>query len=639
MGLISTDLDKCIGCFKCVKVCPTLLANNATDDKVMVNDKACIACGACIDACEHKARQYDDDTDRFLEDLSAGRKMSVIVAPAFAINYPEKYKRVIGYLKSKGIQHVYGVGFGADITTWAYLNYFSDHPDARGMISQPCPVIVSYVEKYMPELIDKLMPVHSPMMCLAIYLKKYLKISEDLVFLSPCIAKKAEITDSNCSGFVTYNLTFKNLMAALSTAMTCAHEEELELPGGLGAIYPMPGGLKENVEYFLVNDADVMQSEGIDEVFTFLESSIDIPNKNDLPKLFDVLNCQHGCISGTGTEKLSGIQLNRNLTDQKRRHLSTSKKPHRFRKTSAFSDPWDVSLSVDQRLQALNKQFSALNFADFTRKYTNQNMQIKSCNNVEQSAIFDDMKKVTKESRKIDCGSCGYVSCEKMVQAIGSGVNVKEHCIHYVKDLATEEFEQLQKMTQQSQEEQEQKDVALKSITTNFGVLNKSVQDLSTANEASANEATILAQHIQEIAALCTQLNESISTITDFINVYKKSNTDITNIASQTNLLSLNASIEAARAGENGRGFAVVAEEIRELSDSTKNLISQNDSQADAILPKIQESMRVIERLVTDINNMGEKVTTIAANTEEISSQTDQVLTMTENLNTDVLKL
>ena len=138
---------------------------------------------------------------------------------------------------------------------------------------------------------------------------------------------------------------------------------------------------------------------------------------------------------------------------------------------------------------------------------------------------------------------------------------------------------------------------------------------------------------------LCENLNESVGIMSDFINVYKKSNEDISSIAGQTNLLSLNASIEAARAGEQGRGFAVVAEEIRNLSDSTKNLLSQNDQKAEAILPKIGESMEAIKNLIESMNEMTEKVATIASNTEEISSQTTYVQEMTGNLRQDVEQL
>ena len=90
------------------------------------------------------------------------------------------------------------------------LKYITEHQFLGG-ISQPCPAVVNYVEKYIPELLPKMMPIHSPMMCMAIYIKKYLKCDDELAFISPCIAKKTEITDPNCYGYVKYNVTFKKL--------------------------------------------------------------------------------------------------------------------------------------------------------------------------------------------------------------------------------------------------------------------------------------------------------------------------------------------------------------------------------------------------------------------------------------------
>ncbi len=101
MELIYTN-DLCTGCNKCVRSCPVLTANIATQEGyVTVDQDKCIACGECFDVCPHEARDYYDDTDRFFEDLASGKKISVILAPAFLANYPKEYQRVLGYLKSK----------------------------------------------------------------------------------------------------------------------------------------------------------------------------------------------------------------------------------------------------------------------------------------------------------------------------------------------------------------------------------------------------------------------------------------------------------------------------------------------------------------------------------------------------------
>jgi len=52
---------------------------------IEVDPERCIACGACIDACEHSAREYVDDVEQFFADLKRGEKISVLIAPAFLL--------------------------------------------------------------------------------------------------------------------------------------------------------------------------------------------------------------------------------------------------------------------------------------------------------------------------------------------------------------------------------------------------------------------------------------------------------------------------------------------------------------------------------------------------------------------------
>lgn len=627
--------DNCTGCNKCVRDCPVLIANVATDaGKVTVDSEKCIACGACFDACEHNAREYQDDTKSFFTALEAGKKISVILAPAFLANYPHEYKKVLGYLKEKGVNHIYSVSFGADITTWGYLKYITEHQFLGG-ISQPCPAVVNYVEKYIPELLPKMMPIHSPMMCMAIYIKKYLKCDDELAFISPCIAKKTEITDPNCYSYVKYNVTFKKLFETIGNKYQGCKEYEDELEYGMGALYPMPGGLRENVEHFLGKEQVVRQVEGEEEAYRYLHEYLErIRTNRRQPFMVDILNCSKGCIYGTATEperNTDDVMLT--LSDMRNRASDrTETKKGLFWKKGKNGSPWDDSVPENERLANLMKAFADLDINDFVRKYTNKNVVIKEPSEHEIQEIFTSMNKTDAASQKINCESCGYSSCRNMAKAIYNHVNVKENCVHYVKSVAENEKEKIQNLMEEEQQKQEIHNQKLAGITEQFVSLSDNIDQLGAANETSANEATTLAQHIQEISNFCQQLNSSLATISDFINIYKASNEDISSIAGQTNLLSLNASIEAARAGEAGRGFAVVASEIRELSDSTKNLIVENDAKAEEIIPKINASIDSIKDLIENINEMNEKVATIAATSEEISSQTSCVQSMADEL-------
>lgn len=631
-SLVRTN-DMCVGCNRCISVCPVLSANvtvmTENGPRIEVNRDACINCGSCFDACDHHARTYDDDTERFFADLKAGKKISIILAPAFLANYPKEYGSVLGGLKNAGVNRMVSVSYGADITTWAYIKYLTTNP-LEGAISQPCPAVVNYIEKYVPELLPKLVPVHSPMMCTAIYLKKYENLTDDLAFISPCIAKKLEIDDPNTKGYVTYNVTFDNLMNYVREHNMLKEWQNDEIEYGLGAVYPTPGGLKENVFWFCGEDVVIRQIEGEKRVYRYLdEYSKRVQAGKELPFLVDALNCGEGCLYGTAVEesKLASEDAFYEMARIRARVRDFYNKKTTGKKEKKLGN---VS-TKEERLAELNSAFAKLDVKDFMRKYSNHSADVKILcpNEQEKEEIFCSLHKYTPESRRVDCASCGYNTCEEMVKAIYNKCNHKSNCVQYEKSKILEDKKKLEQMREAAIEKNEQ---IAKFIEQDFEQLELSVNEVAAGNQQTAGESEVIQATMVTISNFCDELKESLREIEGMLERLEQDNQNITAITRKTNLLALNASVEAARAGEAGKGFSVVASEIKVLSESSAVATKSSTENKLQISGAINEISQRAEQLQASIKGANEQVLELSARAQEISAATETLQSISESV-------
>ncbi|MGC9367802.1 MAG: [Fe-Fe] hydrogenase large subunit C-terminal domain-containing protein [bacterium] len=424
-AIVDVDSDKCVQCHACIQVCPVKYCNDASDLEkgITVNHDLCIGCGNCIRACTHDARYIIDDTEQFMEDLKKGEKIACLVAPAAAVNFPGQLHNLLSWLKSIGVQKNFDVSFGAEITTYQYLQAYKKGANTP-IIAQPCPAVVNFIEIYKPHLIKYLAPTGSPVMDIACWVHKH-HPGYKLAFISPCIAKKREFTDPKTKNRIQYNVTIANLkkyMDANNIALSSFPQADFDGPmeAERGLLYSQPGGLYETFKRYNVplKLHQVRRTEGVEiyeEFFEELEKEIE-SGKSEVV-LVDILNCLHGCNRGTGTiyderttDEILKIQDDR-LEEHKKKNYST-----------------------DQELDNLEKLLQSMEDIDFSREYSDKSENFTQLEDPDEEgikALYEEMYKFEPEDIK-NCACCGYMSCEAMAKAILNGLYRPQQCHHFL---------------------------------------------------------------------------------------------------------------------------------------------------------------------------------------------------------------
>jgi len=459
--LVFTVKDRCRVCYTCVRECP-VKAIKIINGQAEVLSERCIGCGNCVRVCRQEAKVYLQQIDEVSELLKSGQRTAACLAPSFPAEFTEieDYRILVGMVKKLGFELVTEVAFGADMVSVAYKKLYHQQ-NSKGIINSDCPAIVYYVEHYLPELVDNLAPLVSPMVASSRFLKK--KYGDDLqvVFIGPCVAKKAE------SDEIDYALTFTELREMFSRNRIKPDEDlarDFDPPfAGKGAIFPVSHGLLQNMDVEAdITKGDVVVAEGRinvkDALNEFAQGAL---NARHLELL-----CCEGCIMGPG------------MSEEGKKYLRRSSiSNYVAQKLDNFDhEQWQADMELAKEVD-LSTSFSQMD----------RRTHIPSSNE-----IVEVLKKMGKNDPAdyLDCGACGYDTCVEHAIAIVQGLAETEMCLPYT----------------------------IEKLHQSIEKVNLSNQELASAREA-LKQSEKLAHMGQLSAGIAHELNNPLGVITLYSNM------------------------------------------------------------------------------------------------------------------------
>jgi iron only hydrogenase large subunit-like protein len=408
--IVFTDKARCRDCYRCVRACP-VKAIGVKDGQAFVVEDRCLSCGTCIRECPQKAKCYRNDVQRAMRLLAAEECAAASVAPSFAALCPEwKWKRLPSALRQAGFSFVAETAVGAYHVAAETAKIVADEPD-RSHIASACPAVVTYIEKYQPALIEALAPVVSPMIAHARHLKQRLGDRTKVIFIGPCVAKKAEAERPENAGAVDCVLTFAELDELLKLSnvdlQECEESEFDEQPPGHSRFFPLPGGLARTAAMHTdLLDVNCLTPSGFEDVKAALEGI----EGSVHPQMIEALFCAQGCING------AGIVEQDNVYERRGRVLEYARHPGNELATPA---------GFDLRLNnGLIKKY-ATDGKDLSNEFTEQQIQ----------EVFEQTGKALEQDR-LNCGACGYPSCRDKAIAVLRGLAEPQMCIPQMRRMA-----------------------------------------------------------------------------------------------------------------------------------------------------------------------------------------------------------
>lgn len=400
--LVYTVKNLCKVCYTCVRECP-VKAIKIINGQAEIITSSCIACGNCVKVCSQNAKVYYRSIDAVKTILESQEKTIACIAPSFPAEFTDisDYKVFVGMVRKLGFDYVVEVSFGADLVAKAYERVFNN-AEAKSIITSDCPAIVTYIELYHPDIVSALAPIASPAMALANVVRDLYGADSKAIFIGPCIAKKAESVSFENA------LTFIELHELFETESICQYDVEpsdFDPPkSGSGAIFPVNHGLLKSINLKEgLGKGEVITAEGkakfMEAIRNFEDGIIDNQHLE--------LLCCDGCIHGPGMTKKGDQFLKR-------------------KKISEYVSGKMETLDLDE----WNKNLKRYAQIDLSRSFLASDRRITKPSRERVEEVLISMGRVNLQDI-LNCGACGYETCESHAAAVVDGRAEAEMCLPY----------------------------------------------------------------------------------------------------------------------------------------------------------------------------------------------------------------
>ncbi len=404
--LVNINTDKCTNCFTCVRICPVkAIRANTQSPHPSIENSRCIGCGDCIETCVPKAIYYRSSIEQAKQLLKSKSKKVALISPSLAAEFEDitDYRKFVQMIKMMNIDHVNEVSFAIDLLAYKYLTLFGDFK-GRYYITTCDQVVVSFIEKYHPNLIQNLAPFGTPMLVMSKVVHQKYGDDVKVLYIGPDIASKDVALKSAGDSKVDVVLTFPELRQLFKEKQideNIVEYSEFDGPVGYkGSLYPIRNGLIQaaDIDENLLTTAVICaegKKEMIESIWEF-ENNVKIIHRN--------LHATYG-------NSLAGPGISNRGSKLYKEYLVIKYANKRLVKF--FRSEWYDNLNTYLNL-------------DFSREFHPDDQRIPDPPIEKVREAIALMKR--NEDSQANCSQCGYSTCREFAIDMAKGIVIPEMC-------------------------------------------------------------------------------------------------------------------------------------------------------------------------------------------------------------------